>query len=322
MEDKTQWLYILNIKAIFPSLVLFLDSHRTVPQPEVKRSEAAYGERNDTFSAPTLLISMVLFNTFLESVKSSVDTVAPDQGATIDSRFSPWLTPLVYPLARRLVLPFYFGKIKVTGQENLPTEGPVILAPTHRARWDALLVPYATGRNVTGRDLRFMVSADEVKGIQGWFIRRLGGFPVNTRHPTIASLRHGVEVLQNGEMLVIFPEGGIFRDGQVHTLKPGLARLAIQAETSQPGLGVQVVPIALEYSDAYPEWGCDVKICIGKPLKMSDYVQGNAKQDAKQVTADLEAALRVLSGELKSSGETEADTRSEVFSDRSPVSLQ
>lgn len=248
---------------------------------------------------------MVLLNSFLESVKSSVDTAvdiaAPPQGSAIDSRFSPWLTPLVYPLARRVVLPFYFGKIEVTGQENLPKTGPVILAPTHRSRWDAILVPYAAGRGVTGRDLRFMVTADEVKGIQGWFIRRLGGFPVNTKHPTIASLRHGLEVLQNGEMLVIFPEGGIFRDNQVHPLKPGLGRLAIQAEMSQPELGVQVVPIALDYGEAYPTRGCDVKIQIGKPLKMSDYVRGAAKQDARRFTADLEAALKALAGET---GET------------------
>ncbi|WP_347277356.1 lysophospholipid acyltransferase family protein [Leptolyngbya sp. FACHB-671] len=282
------------------SAVLFQDSLRTVPQQEDKPFWAAYGVHNDTSSAPDiLLISMVLFNSFLESVKSSVDTAvdtATPQNA-IDSRFSPWLTPLVYPLARRIVLPFYFGKIEVTGQENLPITGPVILAPTHRARWDAIMVPYATGRTVTGRDLRFMVTADEVKGIQGWFIRRLGGFPVNTKRPTVASLRHGVEVLQNGEMLVIFPEGGIFRDGQLHPLKPGLGRLAIQAEMSQPGLGVQVVPIALDYGEAFPTRGCNVKIQIGKPLKVANYVQGAAKQGAKRFTADLEAALRALAGE-------------------------
>ena len=216
--------------------------------------------------------------------------------AASNSRFSPWLTPIVYPLARRLVLPLYFGEITVTGQEHLPLDGPVILAPTHRARWDAILVPYATGRNVTGRDLRFMVSADEVSGLQGWFIRRLGGFPVNTKRPTIASLRHGVEVLQQGEMLVIFPEGGIFRDNQVHTLKPGLARLAIQAELSQPGLGIRVVPISMKYSQPYPSWGTNVNIQIDRPLQVASYCQGNAKQDAKKLTADLELKLKELAG--------------------------
>jgi len=220
---------------------------------------------------------------------------------SVDSRFSPWLTPVVYPLACCLVLPSYFRSIKVTGQEFLPAEGPVLLAPTHRSRWDALLVGYAAGRSVTGRDIRFMVSANEVSGLQGWFIRRLGGFPVDPCHPAIASLRYGVEILQNGEMMVIFPEGGIFRDNLVHPLKSGFARLALQAESLSPGLGVKIVPIGLRYGHPYATWGCGVQIHIGKPLKVSDYNQGPTKQSARALTHDLEVMLKHLSGEPVSS---------------------
>lgn len=226
------------------------------------------------------------------SETSTITKVAP-----VTSHVSPWLATLAYPLGRRLILPLFFRRIEVTGQENLPTSGPVILAPTHRSRWDALLVPYATGRPVTGRDLRFMVSADEVTGIQGWFIRRLGGFAVDPKHPAITTLRHGVELLLQGEMLVIFPEGNIFRDGYLHPLKPGLARLALSAESSHPGLDVKIVPISLCYSQSFPQWGCDVKICIGSPLRVADYYTTSVKQNAKQLTADLEVALTELSGQ-------------------------
>lgn len=214
--------------------------------------------------------------------------------APISSRVSPWLAPLAYFLGCRIVLPLHFGKIATSGQENLPTTGPVILAPTHRSRWDAVVVPAVTGRTVTGRDLTFMVSANEASGLQGWFVRRLGGFPVNTDRPSISTLRHGVEVLLQQEMLVIFPEGNIFRDGAVHPLKPGLARLAVSAETTHPGLGTQVVPIGLKYSQSYPQWGTDVSICIGSPLKVADYNLGSVKQSAKQLTTDLENALKAL----------------------------
>ncbi|MEP0872344.1 1-acyl-sn-glycerol-3-phosphate acyltransferase [Trichocoleus desertorum AS-A10] len=222
----------------------------------------------------------------------------PKKPATGISRFSPWLMPLVYPLGRHVVLPAYFGRIEVSGQENLPTDGPVILAPTHRSRWDALLVPYAAGRDITGHDLRFMVSADEVKGLQGWFIRRLGGFPIDPKRPAIASLRHGVELLENRESLVIFPEGGIFRDRQVHSLKPGLARLALQAEANQPGLGVKIVPISLHYSQAVPGWRSQVAIRIGEPLKAANYDLEQPKVSAKRLTADLELSLQELTSNL------------------------
>lgn len=217
-----------------------------------------------------------------------------NQLAPIDSRFSPWLTPLVYPLACNVVLPFYFGHIEVTGREHLPLDGPVILAPTHRSRWDALMVGYAAGRWVTARDLRFMVSANEVSGVQGWFIRRLGGFPVDPLQPAIASLRHGVEILQAGEMLVIFPEGAIFRDDTVHPLKPGLARLALQAEALTPGLNVKIVPISLHYGEPNVSWRCGVKVRIGAPIAVKDYALSTPKENARLLTADLQKSLKGL----------------------------
>ena len=214
----------------------------------------------------------------------------------IQSRISPWLTPMVYPLLRHSVVPTFFGDITITGQEHIPHRGPVILAPTHRSRWDCLMTPYATGRHVTGRDLRFMVTADEMTGLQGWLIRQLGGFPVNPRQPAIASLRFGMEILKNQEMMVIFPEGAIFRDRTIHPLRPGLARLAIQAETSDPSLGVKIVPIDLHYCDPIPSWGTDVNIKIGQPLAVCDYCAAHRtpKASAKQLTASLTQALEAL----------------------------
>jgi len=210
---------------------------------------------------------------------------------TVISQCSPWLTPLVYLLGQRLVIPGYFGEICVTGQQNLPAEGPVILAPTHRSRWDAILLALVTGRPITGRDLRFMVTSTEVQGFQGCLIRRLGGFAINLSKPEIASLRHGIELLRGREMMVIFPEGGIFREPLVQPLKSGLARLAIQAESIQPGLGVQIVPISLQYTQPCPGWGCGVTINIGHPLAPSRYQQGSVKQRAHSLTADLKTSL-------------------------------
>ncbi len=233
---------------------------------------------------------MVLLN----SRKINLNALSSDRGSSINSRVSPWLSALAYPLGSRIVLPTYFDELSIIGQENIPTEGPVILAPTHRSRWDALVVPHVSGRRVTGRYLRFMVTSDEVKGIQGWLIRRLGGFPVNPRQPGITSLRYGLELLLAGEMLVIFPEGGIFQDGQLHPIKQGLARLAVQAESAKPGLGIKVVPIHLQYSELVPQWGCNVHVRIGTPLNVSGYLHQNPKADAKKLTADLNLALERL----------------------------
>ncbi len=214
--------------------------------------------------------------------------------STVNSRISPWLMSLMYPLGHQLILPTYFSQIEVTGQENLLAEVPMILAPTHRSRWDALIVPYAAGKLVTGRHLRFMVSADEMLGIQGWFIRRLGGFAIDTRRPTIAALRYSIELLCQRETLVIFPEGNIHHGKPVQRLKPGLARLALQAESSHSGLGVHIVPISIKYDPVMVPWRSRVQVTIGNLLPVANYTQGNPKQQSTQLTNDLELALKAL----------------------------
>ncbi len=206
---------------------------------------------------------------------------------------SAWFIRLLYS-SSKLALRLYFRQVQVDGQEHLPRTGPVILAPTHRSRWDALVVPNAVGRPVTGRDLRFMVSHDEMLGFQGWVISHAGGFSVNTLQPAISALRYGVEVLKAGESLVIFPEGNIFRDRQVQPLKPGLTRLAVQAATARPDL--KIVPIHLAYHPLVPDWGAQVDVKIGQPLNVSDYRLKRPKQAAQTLTADLKLAFEHLAG--------------------------
>lgn len=218
-----------------------------------------------------------------------------DSGQGISSRISPVLMRLAYPLFRYLVLPVYFKQIQVTGLEHLPHQGAVILAPTHRSRWDALLVTYAAGRRVTGRDLRYMVSINEMKGLQGWFIERMGGFPVNTQKSDVGSLRHGIELLEQAQMLVVFPEGRIVEaETEVKSIRSGLAYLGLQAATAESVKAVQIVPISIRYSPPVPRWRSQAAIAIGRPLSTADYCQTPLKDCARQLRDDLQTALQDL----------------------------
>jgi 1-acyl-sn-glycerol-3-phosphate acyltransferase len=213
---------------------------------------------------------------------------------SIHSRIDPWLIRWFYPLGAYFVLPSYFDRITVTGREHIPLDGPVIVAPTHRSRWDALILPFAIGRLVSRRDLRFMVSANEMKGIQGWFIRRLGGFPVNTDHPGMGSLIHSLELLAEGEMVAIFPEGGIFRDNVVHRLKPGVARIALELEETNPRSGIKILPVSIAYSQPYPRWRAQATVKIGEAIEVLEYRQGSLKRDTVRLTHELSDRLRAL----------------------------
>lgn len=220
----------------------------------------------------------------------------PELRDRVEARVSPWLSRLLYPLGHYVLLPLYFGKIELEGQEHIPLSGPLIVAPTHRSRWDALMLPYAVGRWRTGRDPHFMVTSNEVEGLQGWFIRRMGGFPVDVNHPSMGSLRLSIQLLEEQKVLVIFPEGDIYRKslGEVHPLKPGLARLALQAQAHIESASVKILPVATSYSQTYPTRGCNVRINIGQPLDVADYRDGSSKARARKITQDLEQTLKAL----------------------------
>ena len=95
-------------------------------------------------------------------------------------------------------------------------------------------------------------------------------------------------------MLVIFPEGGIYRDKQIHPLKSGIARIAVEVESNHPGSGINILPLSLKYSQEYPSWGCDIQINIGSPLKVADYLNHSTKKSAHRLSAELEARLKDL----------------------------
>ena len=205
---------------------------------------------------------------------------------TVCNGISPWLSPLAMAVTQDLALPVYFSRVRVLDRHHLPLDGPVMLAPTHRARWDALLLPHAAGRRVSGRDCRFMVTVDEMQGLQGWFLERLGCFPVNQGRPTLASLRYAVDLLAAGQQLVVFPEGRIRRGDEPIRLQQGMARLALMFASQ--GETVPVVPVGIAYSHPVPRIGDQAALCFGEPLVPREH----GREAARAFTADLAEAMR------------------------------
>ena len=206
---------------------------------------------------------------------------------------SPWLAPLATVVTQDIALPAYFKQVQVLGQERLPLDGPLLLAPTHRSRWDAFVITYAVGRRVSGRDCRFMVTIDEMKGLQGWLLHRLGCFPVNQARPTTATLRYAVDLLETSHQLVVFPEGRIRTDNTPMQLRQGLARLALLAASQ--GVRVPVVPVGIAYGHGRPRFRDRVAICLGEPMVIS----GQGRDAAVAFNQRLQAAMLLAEGQAR-----------------------
>ena len=193
----------------------------------------------------------------------------------------PLWSRLAMVATQDIALNNFFRRRIVIGGENLPSNGSVVLAPTHRSRWDALMLTMAAGRRVTNRDCRYMVTRSEMKGLQGWFLNRLGCFPIDQGRPSLTTLRYAVDLLLARQQLVVFPEGKINRFSEPVKLKKGLIRIAQLA--SNKGLDIKIVPVGLAYSEVIPKFYGSAAICFSKPIIIS--------KDFKQPINEFNMAL-------------------------------
>ena len=176
-----------------------------------------------------------------------------------------------------IVLRIFFSKKKIINNNfHIPVKSSIILAPTHRSRWDGLVLTMAMGRRVTKKDCRFMVTRSEMKGIQGWFLKRLGCFSINQLSPSLQALRYAIELIKKGEQLVVFPEGKINKYGKKLVLKEGLYRLARLAKNKTES--IVIIPIGIAYSKVNPNFRSEFCLSFGKPMVMDDYLNFSIKE--------------------------------------------
>src|SRR4030095_2817080 len=130
---------------------------------------------------------------------------------------------LLIALARALFKPIM--KMEVSGLENFPLEGPVILAANHVTNFDVFPMQF-----VIPRVIFFMGKAELFKNpIMDILIRNLSGFPVNRGDKDHWAMNHAMKVLKHGQTLGIFPEGKRSKGHGLGVAKTGTARLAIEA---------------------------------------------------------------------------------------------
>jgi len=126
----------------------------------------------------------------------------------------------------------------VTGRANVPSKGPVILAPVHRSFADFGFTAFVTDRKL------FFMAKEELwdNRLLGRLLVNLGVFPVHRQAADRQALRHAEAVLRHGQVLVLFPEGTRQEGESVGPLLEGAAFLAART-------GAVIVPIGIGGSD-------------------------------------------------------------------------
>jgi 1-acyl-sn-glycerol-3-phosphate acyltransferase len=194
------------------------------------------------------------------------------------------------PILRLLFRP------KAVGLENIPTDGPAILAANHQSFLDDLLLPLV----VPKRKVVFLAKADYFdKWYLRWFFKGANVIPVRreNRSASEAALHAGVDALRDGRIVGIFPEGTRSPDGRLYRGKTGVARMALEAR-------VPIIPVALvgtfeamPYDRKLPRAG-RTEIRFGKPLVFERYYPTPADRFVlRSVTDEVMYEIMMLSGQ-------------------------
>jgi 1-acyl-sn-glycerol-3-phosphate acyltransferase len=137
-------------------------------------------------------------------------------------------TDRTYRIVQRLVAAFFrlLGlRITVRGAEHVPAMGPAVIASNHTGFLDFTFIGYAARER--GRLVRFMSKLSTFESrLSGWLMRAMRHVPVDRWSGAIAYRQAG-RLLDEGEIVCVFPEATISRSWLVKGLKPGAAGLAI-----------------------------------------------------------------------------------------------
>ena len=192
-------------------------------------------------------------------------------------------------------------RLEVTGEENIPADGGVIVAANHTAMMDVIILSIA----MRGRQVRFMAKKELFAiPLVSSLIRALGAFPVDRGSADIGSLKTAISLVSGGEMLGIFPQGtrrgGL--DPRTTEVKSGVGMIAYRTRAC-------VLPVMIENDRMKTKMFRRNHVIIGSPIPADElgFVSGGMEEYNSAAKAIFARICSLKYSELPS-GEKEGGT--------------
>jgi len=182
-------------------------------------------------------------------------------------------------------------RVKAIGVENVPKAGPLVLAPNHFSQMDHFFIGVYLRRKI-----RFMAKSQLFGPPVLTYIYKHGGvFPVRRGHHDEEAFETVHELLRQGEMLLVYAEGGRSRSQQLGAPKPGIGRIALES-------GVPIVPVAIHGSERARQWTKlhfpKVTIQFGEPVAYPVEAEPDRERQL-EVATQIFGRVRELYGGLR-----------------------
>lgn len=179
------------------------------------------------------------------------------------------MKPWMYRAGWSLFSLYYrlFFSFRVEGRENIPVSGAVILCANHFNANDPPVLGCAVP---VSRPVRFMAKAELFSvPVLGTLLHGVGAFPVKRGQPDRSALKIALDLLAEGEVFGIFPEGTRSKTGKLGKAEAGVAYIAAKADCL-------VIPVAI--FSTY-QFFSPIVVRIGSPIDMREYRDGKSSSE-------------------------------------------
>jgi 1-acyl-sn-glycerol-3-phosphate acyltransferase len=178
------------------------------------------------------------------------------------------LLNLIKFIFRKYFLLFY--KVKVTGLDNIPLSGGLIIACNHLSNFDP---PLAGGFAGLRRDSIYFVKKELMSvPLLGRLFKSLDFIPVDRKKPggDLSALKAALKIVKKGESLFIFPEGTRSKTGRPGRAKPGIGFLLYYS-------GALILPVKVKHTDKLP-FTRSISVTYGEPFKIEPDASRKVKE--------------------------------------------
>jgi 1-acyl-sn-glycerol-3-phosphate acyltransferase len=186
---------------------------------------------------------------------------------------------------------FTVTKVKASGYENLPEKGGFVIAVNHLGFFDAPMAYYALNK----WDLFIPVAEKWAENpILRWMSKHLNAIFIDRFNPDLKAMREMIKRMEDGQTLVIAPEGTRARDEKMAQGKPGVAYLASK-------MGWQIVPVAIAGNEDRIVFGnikkfkrSQVTLTAGKAFTLPPFPKENREETLQQYTDEIMCRIAVM----------------------------
>jgi 1-acyl-sn-glycerol-3-phosphate acyltransferase len=189
----------------------------------------------------------------------------------------------------------FLWRLEVEGLDNVPAEGPAIIAPNHSAAIDSFFVPCCLPRRIT--------YVGKAEYLDDWKTRKLfpamGMIPLDRSGGSASerALNTAARVLERGELFGIYPEGTRSRTGKLHKGHTGVARLALRCRAPIVPVGIIGSRDVQPPDSSMPKPFRTVTLRFGAPIDPTRYLdRADDRLALRQITDEVMFEIRNLTG--------------------------